>query len=92
MVFLVAPTVAFSVLYGFFVISYGRRQILCFNITMNPTSSWIIRQSRQALPFALVFRFLIFGRDARHRLVKSLEERYRWACYSVFWEQFPSAC
>ena len=25
-------------------------------------------------------------------LVKSLEERHRWACCFVFWEQFPSAC
>jgi hypothetical protein len=25
-------------------------------------------------------------------LVKSLEERHRWVCCSVFWEQFPSAC
>jgi len=26
------------------------------------------------------------------KLVKSFEERHRWACGYVSWEQFPSAC
>ena len=26
------------------------------------------------------------------KLVKNLKERHRWACCSVFWERFLSAC
>jgi hypothetical protein len=88
----VAPTIVFSVLYGSFVISHNRGRILHFNITMHPTSSWTTHQLREAFPFESAPRFLIFDRDAKCGLEKSVEERHRWVCYCVFWEQFPSAC
>jgi len=42
--FFTVPTVTFSLLYCFFVISHDRRRILHFNVTRHPTSSWVIQQ------------------------------------------------
>jgi len=66
--FFTVPTVAFDVLYCFFVISHDRRRILHFNITKHPTSRWIIQQLREAFPFESAPRFLIFDRDAKYGL------------------------
>jgi transposase InsO family protein len=66
--FFTVPTVTFGVLYCFFVISHGRRRILHFNITRHPTSMWIVQQLREAFPFELAPRFLIFDRDAKYGL------------------------
>jgi len=38
----------FSMLYGFFVISHDRRQVLHFNVTKHPTSLWVVQQLREA--------------------------------------------
>ena len=64
--FFTVPTVTFSVLYCFFVISHDRRHILHCNVTRHPTSLWIIQQLREAFPFASAPRFLIFDRDAKY--------------------------
>ena len=88
----VAPTSVFSVLYWSFVIGHDRRRNLHFNIAMHSTSRWTMHQLREAFPFDSAPRFLIFDRDAKCGLVKRIEERHRWVCYSVSWEQFPSAC
>ncbi|MHB8501640.1 MAG: integrase core domain-containing protein [Candidatus Acidiferrales bacterium] len=66
--FFTVPTIAFGVFYGFFVISHGRRRILHFNITKHPTSLWVVQQLREAFPFELAPRFLIFDRDAMYGL------------------------
>jgi putative transposase len=60
------PTITFGVLYGFFVISHGRRRILHFNVTKHPTSRWIVQQLRDAFPFEWAPRSLIFDRDAKY--------------------------
>ena len=41
--FFTVPTVTFSVLYCFFVISHHRRRILHCNVTSHPTSLWIVQ-------------------------------------------------
>ena len=64
--FFTVPTVRFSVLYCFFVISHDRRQILHFNVTKHPTSVWIVQQLREAFPFESAPRFLIFDRDGKY--------------------------
>jgi putative transposase len=64
--FFTVPTLRFSVLYGFFVIRHGRRQVLHCNVTKHPTSLWIVQQLREAFPFESAPRFLIFDRDAKH--------------------------
>src|SRR5882672_9509382 len=66
--FFTVPTVTFSVLYCFFVISHDRRRILHFNVTKHPTSSWIVQQLREAFPFGSAPRFVIFDRDAKYGL------------------------
>jgi len=66
--FFTVPTVTFSVLYCFFVISHDRRRILRCNVTRHPTSSWIVQQLREAFPFDSAPRFLVFDRDAKYGL------------------------
>ena len=66
--FFTVPTITFSSLYCFFVISHDRRRILYFNITRHPTSSWIVQQLREAFPFGSAPRFVIIDRDAKYGL------------------------
>jgi transposase InsO family protein len=63
--FFTVPTITFRILYCFFVISHDRRRILHFNVTLHPTSEWIIQQLREAFPFQSGPRFLIFDRDSK---------------------------
>ena len=58
--FFTVPTITFGALYCFFLIGHDRRRILHFNVTKHPTSLWIVQQLREAFPFELVSRFLIF--------------------------------
>ena len=58
------PTASLRLLYGFFVIEHGRRHILHFNATHNPTSAWVIQQLREAFPYDTAPRYLVFDRDA----------------------------
>jgi hypothetical protein len=64
--FFAVPTIRFSVLYGFFVVSHDRRQILHFNVTKHPTGQWVVQQLREAFPFEWAPRFLIFDRDGKY--------------------------
>ena len=64
--FFTVPTVKFSILYCFFVISHDRRQILHFNVTRHPTSLWVVQQLREAFPFESAPQFLIFDRDGKY--------------------------
>jgi putative transposase len=64
--FFTVPTIRFSLLYCFFVISHDRRQILHFNVTRHPTSLWVVQQLREAFPFESAPRFLIFARDGKY--------------------------
>ena len=58
------PTASLRLLYGFFVIEHGRRHILHFNATYNPTSAWVIQQLREAFPYDTAPRYFVFDRDA----------------------------
>ncbi len=62
--FFVVPTVHFELLYVWFAIDHGRRRILHFHLTENPTASWVIQQLRHAFPDDPTHRFLIFDNDA----------------------------
>jgi hypothetical protein len=64
--FFTVPTVTFGVLYCFFVIGHDRRRILHFNVARHLTSAWTIQQLREAFPFELAHRFLIFDRDTTY--------------------------
>jgi putative transposase len=64
--FFTVPTITFSVLYCFFVMSHDRRRILHLNVTRHPTSDWIVQQLREAFPYQPAQKFLIFDRDAKY--------------------------
>ncbi|HEX8878840.1 MAG TPA: hypothetical protein VF749_02370 [Candidatus Acidoferrum sp.] len=66
--FFAVPTLTFSVLYGFFLVSHDRRRILHFNVTKQPTTLWIVQQLRKAFPFDSAPRFLVFDRGAKYDL------------------------
>jgi hypothetical protein len=63
--FFSVPTATFQLLYCFFVIAQGRRQILHFNVTRYPTAEWVIQQLREAFPEAGPHRYVIFDRDRK---------------------------
>ena len=63
--FFTVPTLTFGVLYCFFVIGHDRRKILRCNVTRNPNALWIVQQMREAWPYALAHRFLLFDRDSK---------------------------
>ena len=58
------PTASLRLLYGFFVIDHGRRQILHFNATFHPTAAWVMQQLREAFPDDAAPRYLILDRDS----------------------------
>ena len=62
--FFVVPTATFGLLYGFFIIEHGRRKILHFNVTANPTAAWVIQQLREAFPYETSIKYLIMDRDS----------------------------
>ncbi len=62
--FLVVPTVKFRLLYVWFVIAHGRRRIIHFNVTTNPTAEWVIQQLREAFPDESALRYLIYDNDS----------------------------
>ena len=64
--FFTVPTIRFSMLYGFFVISHDRRQILHVNVTRHPMSLCLAQQLRKAFPYESAAKFLIFDRDAKY--------------------------
>jgi hypothetical protein len=63
--FFTMPTLTFRVLYCFFVIEHGRRQILHLNVTDHPTGCWIVQQLREAFPEACHYRYAILDRDGK---------------------------
>jgi transposase InsO family protein len=62
--FFTVPTLTFGLIYCFFVIAHGRRQVLHFNVIRHPTSAWVSQQLREAFPYDSAPRYLIFDRDA----------------------------
>jgi transposase InsO family protein len=62
--FFVVPTVHFKLLYAWFAIDHGRRRILHFHVTENPTASWVIQQLRHAFPGEPTHRYMILDNDA----------------------------
>jgi putative transposase len=62
--FLVIPTARFRLLYAWFVIGHGRREIIHFGVTEHPTSSWVIQPLCDAFPNDTAPRFLIYDNDS----------------------------
>jgi putative transposase len=73
---LVVPTVRFRLLYVWFVIGHGRREILHFGVIAHPTSSWVMQQLREAFPNDAAPRFLIYDNDSifSERVTESIKK------------------
>jgi len=63
--FFTVPTLTFQLLYCFFVIEHGRRRVLHFNITRQPTAEWVVQQLREAFPEAGPYRYAILDHDSK---------------------------
>jgi hypothetical protein len=46
----VVPTLSFERLFAFLVVGHGRRQLLWFAVTRNPTAEWLAQQITEAFP------------------------------------------
>jgi len=62
--FFVVPTVAFKVLFVFFVLAHYRRRIVHFAVTEHPTAQWTAQQVLEAFPWEATPRYLLRDRDA----------------------------
>src|SRR5512132_2814608 len=47
----VVPTLSFECLFAFLVVGHGRRQLLWFAVTRNPTAEWLAQQIVEAFPW-----------------------------------------
>ena len=89
--FFTVPTVSFQVLYVLFVIDHGRRCVLHFNLTPNPTSAWVIQQLRESFPYDTAPKYLIFDRDSTFsptvvRFVKAMGTKPARTAYRCPWQ------
>jgi hypothetical protein len=62
-VFFMAPTIRFQVLYVFLVLAHDRRRILHFAVTAHPTAEWTAQQRREAFPWDRAACFLLRDGD-----------------------------
>ncbi len=62
--FFVVPTVRFRLLWVWFAIDHGRREILHLNVTENPNARWAIQQLRETFPEEPSHRFVIYDNDS----------------------------
>jgi hypothetical protein len=74
--FFVVPTVRFRLLYVWFVIDHGRRRIIHFNVTTNPTAQWVIQQLREAFPSEAAPGHLIYDNDSvfSYRVTEAIKQ------------------
>ena len=63
--FVTIPTASFKVLYCLFFIHHDRRRILHFNVTANPTASWVLQQLREVFFDDPRICYLIHDRDSK---------------------------
>ena len=56
-------TIRFATLYVFLVLHHGRRKVVHFAVTRNPSMRWVIQQLREAMPYGHQPRFLFRDND-----------------------------
>ena len=59
----VVPTLSFDLLFAFLVLGHGRRQLLWFEVTRNPTADWLARQITEAFPWTSAPGYLVRDND-----------------------------
>jgi hypothetical protein len=89
--FFTIPAATLRILYGVFVIEHGRRHVLHFNATFNPTATWVTQQLRKAFPYDTAPRYLILDRDSIFsadvvRFVKAIGTKPRRIAYRSPWQ------
>ena len=62
----VVPPISFRLLYGLLIMGHGRRQILLFGVTANPTAEWIVNQVTEACSWEQAPGYLIRDRDGAY--------------------------
>ena len=62
----VVVTARFQLLYALVVLGHGRRKVIHFDATPNPTQGWLARQITEAFPWDTAPRFLLRDRDASY--------------------------
>ncbi len=53
-----------TIIWNWIIIDHGRRRIIHFDVTANPTAPWVIRQLREAFPSDSVPKYLICDNDS----------------------------
>ena len=59
----VVPTIGFDLLYAFLIVRLDRRNLICINVTANPTAEWVARQITEAFPWDEAPGYMIRDRD-----------------------------
>ena len=59
----VVPTLSFERLFVLLVLGHGRRQLLWFEVTRQPTAEWLARQITEAFPWASAPAYLVCDND-----------------------------
>ena len=59
----VVPTLTFERLFAFLVLGHGRRQLLWFAVTRNPTAEWLAQQITEAFPWKTAPTYLVRDND-----------------------------
>src|SRR5438128_2964026 len=62
----VVPTLTFECLFAFLVVGHGRRQLLWFAVTRQPTAEWLAQQIVQAFPWDTVPTYLVRDNDGAY--------------------------
>jgi transposase InsO family protein len=62
----VVPTVNFERLFVLLVLGHGRRQLLWFAVTSNPTAEWVARQIVEAFPWNSAPIYLVRDNDGAY--------------------------
>jgi hypothetical protein len=70
--FFVVPTLRFRLLYVWFVIDHGRRRIIHFDVTANPTAPWAIQQLRDSRALA-ASTIATYGERRRNHLISAMQ-------------------
>jgi len=96
--FFTVTTLRFATLYVFVVLHHGRRRVVHFAITLNPSMRWVIQQLREAMPYGQQPRFLfrdndrIYGGGVRDFLnscgIEEVRTAYRCPWQNPFVERF----
>jgi putative transposase len=62
----VVATATFNLLYAVIVLSHHRRRVIHFEVTQNPTQTWLARQITEAFPWDTAPRYLLRDRDTSY--------------------------